>query len=540
MNKKLLVLMMVLVLSLSLIVTGCGNNSTTETSQSSDSGEKVLVFARGGDSVTLDPSNATDGESFYPARAILDTLVDYKDDSTDVIPGLATTWEPKDKEGLVWTFKLREGVKFHDGTPLNAEAVKFNFDRWMFEDNPNRHEGEAFEYWGYMFGGYPGVVKEVRAVDDYTVEIELNHSFAPFISNLAMPCFAISSPAAIEKYGKDYFKNPVGTGSFKFVSWTKDDKIVLEKNPEYWGEKAKLDKLIFRVIPDNSARLMELQAGTIDIMTGVSPEDSKIVKEDENLQLLLRPSMNVGYLALNNEKAPLDNKLVRQALNYAVDKQSIVDAFYAGLAKPAKNPLPPSLWGYNDEIKDYQYDPAKAKELLAEAGYPDGFKIQLWAMPVPRPYMPQPKEIATALQQQFAAVGVDAEIVNYDWATYIEKGEFGEHEMYLMGWNGDNGDPDNFIYVLLDKDNAKKGSAGNFAFYKNDEVHDLLIAAQKETDQAKRVELYEKAQAIIHDDAPWVPLVHSTPPLAAKKSVKNFIPHPTGGESNFYKIDIEK
>lgn len=544
MKKKFWSLALIVILSLSLIVTGCsGGQAKKEAEQPQEpkepeKKEKVLVFARGGDSVGLDPANETDGESFYVTRTVIDTLVDYEVDNTNIIPGLAKSWEPKDKAGLVWVFNLREGVKFHDGTPFNAEAVKFNFDRWMDENNPYRYEGEAFEYWGYMFG--KDTIKEVRVVDEYTVEIELNKPFAPFINNLAMPCFGISSPAAIKKFGKDYFKNPVGTGPFKFVEWVKDDKIVLEKNTDYWGEGPKLDKLIFRTIPDNSARLMELQAGTIDIMIGLSPQDVQIVKDDQNLQLLLRPSMNVGYLAMNMMKEPFDNPLVRKAINHAVDKKALIDAFYAGLAKPAKNPLPPSLWGYNDEIKDYEYDPAKAKALLAEAGYPNGFKTELWAMPVARPYMPQPKEIATALQQQLAAVGIEAEIVTMDWATYLEKGEFGEHKLYLIGWTGDNGDPDNFLYVLLDKDNAKVGSAGNFAFYKSDQVHDLLVAAQEETDQAKRAKLYEEAQEIIHEDAPWVPLVHSTPPIAARKSVKNFIPHPTGGEATFWMVDIEE
>ncbi|MBN2261145.1 MAG: ABC transporter substrate-binding protein [Clostridiales bacterium] len=548
MKNKYLVLVLVLALLATFAFTGCASKETEVTepevtepvaTEPEVPAEKVLIFARSGDSVSLDPSNATDGESFYVARSVLDTLVDYEVDNTNIIPALATSWGTINEEGTIWEFKLREGVKFHDGTDFNAEAVKFNFERWMFEDNAYRYPGENFEYWGYMFGGYPGIVKEVRVVDDYTVQIELFTPSAPFLSNLAMPSFAIMSPAAFEQYGADIFKNPVGTGPFQFVEWIKDDKIVLEKNENYWGEGPLLDKLIFRTIPDNSARLLELQAGTIDMMIGLSPDDAQIVADDPNLDLYLRPSMNVGYLAMNELKAPFDDVRVRQALNYAVDKQSIIDAFYAGLAEPAKNPLPPSLWGYNDNVEAYEYNPEKAKELLAEAGFPDGFETTLWAMPVARPYMPQPKEIATALQQQFAAVGVQAEIVTMDWATYLEKGQNGEHDTYLLGWTGDNGDPDNFIYVLLDQDNANIGSAGNVAFYKNQEVHDLLIAAQIESDQEKRAELYEKAQLIIHNDAPWVPLVHSTPPIAARTAVKNYVPHPTGGESTFWQVDIE-
>ncbi len=556
MKKKLMALVLVLVLVVAFSLTGCSTKTepvdakpadtdakteegTTDATKPEEAKEKILVFARSADSVSLDPANATDGDSFYVARTILDTLVDYEVDNTNIIEGLATSWKTINDEKTIWEFSLREGVKFHDGTDFNAEAVKINFDRWMFEDNELRFPGENFEYWGYMFGGYPGIVKEVRVVDELTVQIELNSPSSPFINNLAMPCFGIMSPAAFEKYGGDIFKNPVGTGPFKFVEWIKDAKIVLEKNENYWGEGPFLDKMIFRSIPDNSARLLELQSGTIDMMIGVSPDDAQIVTDDPNLDLYLRPSMNVGYLAMNMMKEPFDNVKVRRALNYAVDKQSIIDAFYAGLAETAKNPMPPSLWGYNDDVEEYEYNPEKAKELLAEAGYPDGFETTLWAMPVARPYMPQPKEIATALQQQFAAVGVKAEIVTMDWATYLEKGEKGEHDTYLLGWTGDNGDPDNFIYVLLDKDNANIGSAGNVAFYKSDELHDILVAAQQEPIQAERAKMYKEAQVIIHNDAPWVPLVHSTPPIAARKAVKNYVPHPTGGESTFWQVDIE-
>jgi peptide/nickel transport system substrate-binding protein len=559
--KKMLALMLLLLLVFSFALTGCSStpadepatdettdevtDDTTDADASEDDAvveeeKKTLVFARSGDSVGLDPSNVTDGESIYVTGNILDTLLAYEIDNTNVVPALATEWKTIDEENKVWELKLREGVKFHDGTDFNAEAVKFNFDRWMNEDNEYRHAGENFEYYSYMFGGFPGIVKEVRAVDEYTVQIELNSPSAPFLNNLAMAPFGIMSPAAIQEYGENIFKNPVGTGPFNFKEWIKDDRIVLEKNADYWGEEPKLDEIIFRTIPDNSARLLELQSGSIVMMIGVSPDDAQIVEDDSNLDLYLRPSMNVGYLALNMDKEPFDDVRVRQAFNYAVNKEVLIDAFYGGLAEPAKNPLPPSLWGYNDSIEPYEYNPEKAKELLAEAGYPDGFETTLWAMPVARPYMPQPKEIATALQQQFAAIGVKAEIVTMDWATYLDKTGEGEHDTALLGWTGDNGDPDNFIYVLLDKDNAVKGGAGNIAFYRSDELHDLLIKAQQDPIQENRVGYYKEAQQIIHDDAPWVPLVHSTPPIAANKAVTGFVPHPTGSETTFWNIDINK
>lgn len=231
-------------------------------------------------------------------------------------------------------------------------------------------------------------------------------------------------------------------------------------------------------------------------------------------------------------------KKVRQAINLAIDKKELMTLF-EGIGKPAKNPIPPSLWGYNDEIEDYGYDVEKAKTLLAEAGFPDGFDTNLYIMANPRPYLPQPKLTAQAIQQMLKKVGINVKVIENDWDTHLAITEKGKHDMAFLGWTGDNGDPDNFLYVLLDKDNAKKGSAGNIAFYKNDEVHDLLKSAQTEMDQEKRIEYYKKAQEIIHEDAPWFPIAHTTPPLAASKDVVNYTPHPTGSEP-FNLLDIKK
>ncbi len=519
MKAKLLGLL-VLALVFAVAATGC----------TPAGGGDILVYGRGADSVSLDPINVTDGESLKVTHQIYDTLVEYKPDSTEVEPALATEWSTS-PDGLVWTFKLREGVKFHDGTPFNAEAVKFNFDRWMFTDNPHRYDGE-FAYYAYMFGGFDdkSVIESVEVVDEYTVRFTLREPLAPFLQNLAMTPFGIASPEAIKEFGPDFGQNPVGTGPFKFVEWVKDDKIVLEANKDYWEGEPALDQIIFRSIPDNSARFMELQAGNIDIMDGLNPPDVKIVEEDENLQLFLRPPMNVGYLAMNMDVEPFDNLLVRQAINHAINKEALIENFYAGLAQPAVNPMPPSIWGFNYSVKPYEYDPERAKELLAEAGFPNGFKTELWAMPIPRPYMPQPRKIAEAIQADLAKIGIEAEIVSFDWGAYLQKVENGEHPMALLGWIGDNGDPDNFLYVLLDKDNAVKGSAGNIAFYRSDKVHELLIKAQRTFDKAERTRLYEEAQVIIHRDAPWVPLVYAQQPIAAKASIRGYIPHATGSE----------
>lgn len=488
----------------------------------------TLIFGRQGDSVSLDPANVTDGESLRVTRQVYDALLDYSEKDTSIRPALATSWE-NSADGLTWTFKLRKNVKFHDGTPFNAEAVKFNFDRWRDKSNPY-HQGE-FEYWVGMFGGFPGVVKSVDVVDEYTVKFVLERPVAPFLANLAMSPFSIASPTAIKKYGEEYGNHPVGTGPFKFVRWDRGDKIVLEANKDYWDGKPYLDKVIFRTIPENSARLMELQSGSIDLIDGVNPDDVALAKADKNLQIFLRPSFNIGYLAMNMEKKPFDNVKVRQAVAMAINKAGIVKAFYAGLAEPAKNPMPPSLWGYNNKVKDWPYDPAKAKKLLAEAGFPNGFSTTLWAMPVARPYMPQPQKIGEAIQADLAKIGIKATITSFDWGTYLDKTSNGEHDMALLGWTGDNGDPDNFLYVLLDKDNAVKPNANNISFYRSEQVHKLLIEAQTVADMKKRTALYEKAQEIIHNDVPMVTLVHSTPPLAGRKYVKGFIPHPTQSET---------
>lgn len=544
--KLKLVITMVFALLLTIGLVGCGGseeeNSTDETNETNEandtSDEEVaggtLIFGRGGDSVALDPAAVTDGESFTVTKNVFDTLLDYGDDNTNVQAALATDWNVSE-DGLTYTFELLENVKFHDGTDFNADAVVFNFDRWM-----NGKEA-GFYYYQSMFGGFKGddghVIKDVIATDDFTVEITLNRPQAPFLQNIAMNPFAIASPAAIEKFGDKFGENPVGTGPFVFQEWKRNDKIVLVKNENFWLEGyPKLDSVIYRAIPDNSARLNALISGELDLVDGVSPNDVQMIEDNADLQTMFRPSMNVGYLGLTSNREPLNNKLVRQALNHAVPKQDLIDSFYAGQAEPAKNPMPPVIAGYNDDIEPYEYDLDKAKALLKEAGYEDGFTMELWAMPVPRPYMPDGQKVAEVLKNNFAKIGVEAEIKTYEWATYLEKARAGEADSFLLGWTGDNGDADNFLYVLLDEDNI---GSNNYAYFKNDEVHDLLIEAQSIPDLDQRNELYRQAQVIIHEEAPWIPLVHSNPALAAQNYVKGFIPHPTGSDK-LTKVSIEQ
>lgn len=497
-------------------------NDGTTTEETEEAVPQILVFGRGGDSVSLDPAIVTDGESFKVTENIFETLLNFGEQDTTINPGLAHDWEVSE-DGLEYTFHLQEGVKFHDGTDFNAEAVVKNVERWKGGAE------EQFYYFNSMFKAEgKDIIASVEATDDLTVVFTLSRPQAPFLKNIAMSPFAIASPTAFEAAGESFGDNPVGTGPFTFVEWKRNDSITVAKNEEYWQEGLpKLDTIIFRAIPDNSARLNALMTGEIDLADGVNPSDAQTVESNADLQLIERPSMNIGYLGLTNTRPPFDNKLVRQAVNYAIDKQAIVDAFFQGRAEVAVNPMPSSISGYNEEIAGYEYNPEKAKELLAEAGY-DGGEIELWAMPVPRPYMPDGQKVAEAIQKNLSDVGIPSKIVQFEWATYLEKAKNGEADAFLLGWTGDNGDADNFIYTLLDKDTI---GSNNYAHYSNDEVHELLIAAQSETDEEVRSELYKQAQVIIHEDAPWVPLAHSIPLLAGKKGVTGYLPHPTGSES---------
>ncbi|MBS14807.1 MAG: ABC transporter substrate-binding protein [Gemmatimonadetes bacterium] len=498
-----------------VLTAACGQSSNT-----------TLVFGRGGDSVGLDPALETDGESFKVADNIYDTLVRFADESTSLEPSLAESWTVSE-DRLTWTFKLRSGVTFHDGTAFNADAVVFSLGRQFKADHPFHKVEGAYQYWNSM--SMSEIVKDVRAVDDLTVEIELFRPNAPFLSNLAMNFSAIVSPTAVQKHGDDYARNPVGTGPFKFAEWVKDDRVVLVRNPDYWDGAPTVERLVFRSIPENSVRLIALSQGAVHGMDNLVPDFVSNISGNAKLKLLKQPGMNVGYLAMNMDKQPFHVLKVRRAINHAINKQAMVDNLYQGMAQPAVNPIPPTMWSYHEGIVGYHYDPALAKRLLAEAGYPNGFKTTLWAMPVPRPYMPQPLKIAQAIQADLLAVGIEAEIVTYEWGTYLDKVQRGQHDMALLGWTGDNGDPDNFLYVLLDK-SATAFPANNIAFYRSEELHKVLVDAQLEIDTANRTNLYRRAQEIVHQDAPWVPLVHATQTAAFSSSVSGFKLQPTGSK----------
>jgi len=517
--------------------------------------EKILIFGCSGDADKLDPADVTDGESTARTDGIFEGLVEYKSGSAEIQPCLATSWVTS-TDGKNITFNLRQDVKFHDGTDFNADAVVFSFERQYNTSHPYHQYGE-WSYWGWMFSD----IQRVEKIDNYTVKIVLSRSNAAIMTSLAMFTVSIVSPTNTAKWGTDAFKNPCGTGPFKFVEWVKDDHITVEANKEYWRGAPKLDKIIYRVIKDPSARLLAIQAGEIQGMEYPDPASLASIEADNNLHLLTAAGMNVGYIAMNNGYgyndsnkngmhdqnepwvktpgyfAPFTNRSVRQAVNYAINKTSIIKNLYKGTAIVAKNGMPPFMLGYNDAIVDYTYDPAKARELLTEAGYPNGFNTTLWVMPVSRPYMFDPTKIGEAIQSYLEAVNIHVTIFQIDWATYLAKTQAGEHPMCLLGWTGDNGDPDNFMNVLYGANACTIGTAGNVAFYNNTDVQDLLSSALQTYDTTQRANLYKEAQAIIHEDAPFVYVAHANQNLVFTKNVQGFILNPTA-RYFFYPVDM--
>jgi len=517
----------------------------------------TLVFGSSGDAVRLDPADATDGESIQRMDNIFEGLVEYGECSVLIQPCLATSWEAS-ADGTEIVFHLRKGVKFHDGTDFNADAVVFSFARQYDTNHPFYQYGQ-WAYWGWMFGD----IDKVEKIDDYTVKIVLKRPNAAIMTSLAMFTVCIVSPTNAEKYKEDAFKNPCGTGPFKFVEWVKADHITLEANEDYWRERASLDKLIFKVIPDPSARLMALEVGEVQGIEHLNPADFDRIKANKDLKLLAEPGMNIGYMAINtgygyidtNENAvhdiaeeplvktpgyyePLTKKKVRQAINMAIDKQSIVDDLYMGTAIKATNGMPPFMLGYNDEIVDYPYDPEKAKTLLAEAGYSDGFEVTLYVMPLSRPYMFDPPKIGEAIQSYLGAVGIKVNIYSVDWGTYLQETMDGNAQMCLLGWSGDTGDPDNFLNVLYGANVCSIGTSGNYGFYMNSTAQALLTAALQAYDIEKRATYYKKFQEMIHEDACYVYLAHAKQTLAFRINVQGYVLHPTSRKF-FYPVTVE-
>ena len=487
----------------------------------------TLLYGRGMDAVGLDPSHESDGESFKVCDNIYECLVRFADDGTSVEPQLATDWSVS-ADGLVWTFDLRDDVRFHCGDPVDAAAVAYSLERqWGAREprHPDYGVGGPYPFWGYL--GMDDVLAAVEVLDPGTVRFRLKQPSAPFLSNLACNFAAIVCPRDAQERGQEFFRNPCGTGPFRFVKWERAESITIERNPDYWGFHAYLDRVVFRSVPENSTRFFELLSGSIHMMDGIPPDDVAAIEKNRALKLLGAPGMNVAYLAMNLDHEPFGNPLVRRAVCHAVDKAAIAEGLYAGLADIAKGPVPPNVFGAHPNPSDYDYDQDLARELLTQAGYPEGFETTLWTMAGPRPYMPQPLRLAQVIQADLAAVGIHAQIISFEWGTYLDRVHRGHHDLALLGWQADNGDPDNFLFVHFDK-SAAVPPAGNIAFYRDERVHELLVRGQQTPDPEARLPVYLEAQELIHRDAPWVPLVHTMELAAMRKEVTGYLLHPTG------------
>jgi peptide/nickel transport system substrate-binding protein len=482
--------------------------------------ESTVLVGRGADVLGLDPARVTDSESAEVTEQIFDHLVRYRRESTEIEPALATRWEVS-ADGKIWTFHLRENVLFHDGTPFNADAVVFSFDRQRDPTHPYHHAD--FTYWENTFRN----ILSVSKVDGLTVRISIERPYAPFLANLAMFPVSIVSPAAVKKWGDEFDKHPVGTGPFRFAEWSVGERVTLEANPAYWDGPPSIHHLVFVTIRDPRQRLVALEGDAIDLAENLSPQDLQFVTLHPGLSAHRVAGNNVGYLAMNVQHPPFDDVRVRRAVNHAINKTAIVKLIYQGLARPATSPVPPSLWGHVDE-PIYEYDPKKAVKLLKEAGYvPGKQRPRLYTMDTPRTYMPAPETVARIIQHNLRDVGMDIEVVKEDMDTHVRRTQEGQHDLCLLGWTADTGDPDNFLYVLFDQENAEPGSARNVSFYKNAELHGILAWAQESSDRGEREAFYKKAQDLIARDAPWVPLAHAEVVVAARSSLAGVVVHPS-------------
>ena len=507
---------------------------------------KTLVYCSEGSPENFYPGINTTGTSFDANLQIYDTPVQFERGGTKVIPALAERWDVS-KDGMTYTFHLRKGVKFHSNKlfkptrDFNADDFIFSIERQWVKDDPYfKVTSSNHSYFDDM--DMPKLLKSVDKIDEYTVKMVLNAPEAPFLANMAMPHGGVQSKEyaiAMLKAGtpEKLDQEPIGTGPFTLVQYQKDALIRYKAFPQYWAGKAKIDDLIFAITPDASVRWAKLQKGECHVMPYPNPADLDAIRKDANVTVLEQPGLNIGYLAYNTTKKPFDDVRVRKAVNMALNKKAIVDAVYLGTGVPATNPIPPTMWSYNKSVKDDAYDVEAAKKLLAAAGLKDGFTTDLWAMPVQRPYNPNAKRIAELMQADLAKVGIKAEIKSFEWGEYRKRMQAGEHQMGMLGWTGDNGDPDNFLNTLLGCDSAKTNGS-NVAKFCYQPFEEIVQKAKVVSNPTERTKLYEKAQVIFKEQAPWFTIAHAVQLKPVRKEVIDFKLSPFGRHT-FYGVDMK-
>ena len=489
------------------------------------SGKKGGTFVLGlvAEPTSLDPATLTDINSMRILSSIYDTLVQFDENGFDLKPGLATKWTVT-PDGLNYTFELRKGVKFHDGTAFNAAAVKFNFDRMLDPKNQYANTGP------FPFGGfYYGSIKETKVVDESTVVLVLAQPYSPLLNSLTLNQGRIVSPDAVKKSGKDYGQSPVGTGPFKFSEWQHGVRVVVTRNDDYWNGAPLLDKIVFRPIPDEQTRYTELKSGNADAIVDVPPDNVAQVKSDSKFKFIEQPGPHIWWVTLNMQKAPFDKVAVRQAMMYAINRDAISKDILKGTGTVATGPIPPSIkWAYTDDVTKYAYDPTKAKQMLADAGYASGLKLTFW-IPESGSGMQSPKSMATAIQGDLAKIGVTVDIKTFEWGAYLNKygAGFGtDADMAAMSFMLDPGDP--APYLGLVADSAASAPAGfNGGYYKSATVDKLLHEALATTDQAQRGKLYQQVSQQMSKDVPWIFIDNQIQNAAFSTKVHDLKLHPS-------------
>ncbi|MDQ7095624.1 ABC transporter substrate-binding protein [Desulfosporosinus sp. PR] len=506
-----------LALTAALVITasaGCGSSATSSTGSSGSSASNpndTLVYAQGAEPRGLDPALVDDGESAKVMSNIYEGLLKYDKDSTKVEPSLAKSWDVT-TDGLTYTFHLQEGVKFQDGTDFDADAVKFNIDRQL----PPKVTADM-GYASFVFGS----VKDVQVVDKNTVKINLKAPSTPFLNNLAMVMAApMVSPKALQANNNNVDQAPVGTGPYKFVKWDKDQDIVLVRNDQYWGTKALTKNVIFKFIKDNSARVVALNNGEADIIDGI---DATVVKQitDAGNKIFQAPGMNVNYMAYNTSRKPFNDAKLRTAISQAINVPEMVKSLYQGYSEPATSILPTFMAGYDKSVSQVAYDPTAAAAALKAAGLTS---VHMITYTNPRPYNPATGQaLAEAIQGYLSKVGVTVKLDSFDWTTYKDKVKAGDYDIAFYGWTGDNGDPDNFMNLLADKDPTM-----NIALYNNPQFNDLIAKGLVTPAGDARNAIYTQLEKIAAADAVWLPISHAQTLCAYRPNVQDFYYHMTG------------